>query len=311
MAGELKRLLEPMSPKTFLSRYWAREAVHLRGPKNKFKGLFSKDAFWKALKTLDTQGPNSRGMIRAHFEDRDRPPEVPTAYLRCDAERAKWALGKGATLCVNVISDGDPKLKAFCAAVKQQLGWPGLARFNGYWSPDRRGLAMHFDARIACTLQIAGKKTWWFTKTAVVDWPRANADLLENGVTDYLEPWAGQEQWEQPRPTSSKDFEKVTLEPGDVLILPAGAWHAAAADGESLALNLAMDAISPLAMLYETLDRELRSDVAWRVAPPSPDAGGAKFLRERSKALRKALTRLEADERRLTQAWKARVTETP
>jgi ribosomal protein L16 Arg81 hydroxylase len=309
MAGELKRLLAPMTPKVFLERYWAREAVHIRGSKDKFKGLFSKAAFWKALKAIDAMGPQDRALIRAHFEDRDRPPEVPSAYLRCDAGRAKWALERGATLCVNVISDGDVKLKAFATAVKQQLGWPGLARFNGYWSPDRRGLAMHFDARIACTLQIAGRKTWWFTRHAVVDWPRANAELLENGVTDYIEPWAGHEAWERPRPTGPSDFEQVTLEPGDVLVVPAGAWHAAAADGESLALNLAMDAVSPLTMLYDALDAELRSDVSWRVAPPAPDGSGPKFLRERSQALRKALEKLEADEKRLARAWKTRVQE--
>jgi ribosomal protein L16 Arg81 hydroxylase len=301
---ELQKLLAPLSPKLFLKQYWGQQAVHIRGGAAKFKGFFSKDDFWKALKHIDALGPSSPALVRAHWDDRDRPAGVTQTFERVDAAGAKKALARGATLCVNVISAGDERLRAFIAAVKQQLSWPGLARFNAYWSPDGRGLGAHFDARITCSLQIAGKKTWWFTPHAVVPWPQTNADRLENGTAEYSEPWAGHEAWELAKPTTSNDFEKVTLEPGDVLVLPAGAWHAAAADGESLALNLAMDAVRPLTILAEALDDELRADEAWRVAPPQ---GGVKHLRERAKALRQALQRLESDEKRLARLWKARV----
>jgi ribosomal protein L16 Arg81 hydroxylase len=299
---ELKKLLMPMAPRTFLSRYWGREAVHIRGRADKFKGFFDKGAFWRALEAIDAQGSQSGALVRAHWNDRDRPQDVSLPFTRVNAPQAKAALERGATLCVNVISAGDPTLRAFIAAIKQQLGWPGMARFNAYWSPAGRGLGMHFDARIACTLQIAGKKTWWFTPKAVVPWPRGNADRLDDGGAHYTDTWAGAESWEQPGP--SADFEKVTLEPGDVFVVPAGAWHAAAAEGESLALNLAMDAVSPLTILAEALYEDLRPDTDWRVAPP---LGGARFLRERAKVLQKALKRLEADEKRLAKLWKQRV----
>jgi ribosomal protein L16 Arg81 hydroxylase len=303
VAGELKRLLAPLAPKAFVEQHFAKQAVHIRGRPSKFKGLFDEKAFWRALEAITAQGPQSRGLIRAHYDDRDRPPDVPEPFVRVDADGARRAIERRATLCVNSISEGDEKLKAFAAAVKRQLHWPGMARFNAYWSPDGRGLGMHFDARIACTLQIAGKKTWYFTRTPAVAWPRSNADRLDDGGADYLDPWAGHEAWEIARPTPPQDFEQVTLQPGDVFVLPAGCWHACAAAGESLALNLAMDAVTPLTLLCEALDAQLRSDEGWRVAPPTADGG--RFLGQRAKALRKALDRIDA--RLLAQAWKARV----
>src|SRR5262245_4141973 len=56
MGTELRRLLAPLSPATFLERYWAKEAVVVRGTKGKFATLFDKRAFWRALNEIDAQG---------------------------------------------------------------------------------------------------------------------------------------------------------------------------------------------------------------------------------------------------------------
>jgi hypothetical protein len=292
-----------VKPGTVVERYIAKQALHIPGRATKFKALFDKKAFWRALEAIDALGGRSRALIRAHYDDRDRPADVPEPYVVVNAAGAKRALERRATLCVNAISEGDAKLKGFAAAIKRELNWPGLARFNAYWSPDGRGLGMHFDARIACTLQLAGKKTWWFTPTPAVVWPRSNADRLDDGAADYLEAWAGHEAWERARATAAGDFERVTLQPGDVFVLPAGCWHACEAAGESLSLNLAFDAVTPLVLLYEALDAQLRGDEGWRVAPPTADGG--RFLSQRARALRKALDRI--DTQALAQVWKDRV----
>jgi ribosomal protein L16 Arg81 hydroxylase len=49
----------------------------------------------------------------------------------------------------------------------------------------------------------------------------------------------------------------VVLEPGDVLYLPEGCWHRAAAEGSSLALTLACNRATPLDLVQQVLGPRL------------------------------------------------------
>lgn len=299
---ELRELLDPVTPAEFLSKYWAKRTLHLEGKRGRFAKLFDKRRFWKALDALDAQGPDSRGVIRAHW-GRMKPDDGSAGpFTHVTAKHARAALKKGASLCVNVISDGDPGLFELCAAVKRQLGYPGLVRFNAYYSPHEGGLPVHFDARVAWVMQLSGSKKWWFTEEPVVDWPRANADRNDDGSADYVD-GARPESWELARSTAMADFKHVVLEPGDCLIMPAGVWHLAEAERESLALTLCFDPVSPLAILYEQLDAGLRSSVQWRASEPMQS--GAKVLAERARELAKQLEQLAKDEKRLEAVWRA------
>jgi ribosomal protein L16 Arg81 hydroxylase len=299
---ELTRLLEPVGVDDFLKNYWARRSLHLAGARDRFKPLFDKRRFWKALQTLDRQGLASRGLIRAHWGTVKPDDGSDDVFSRVDTPRAKKALARGASLCVNVISDGDPGLYAFAQAIKRQLGYPGTVRFNAYYSPHEGGLPVHFDARVAWVIQISGSKHWWCTREPSVDWPRTNADRLEDGSALYIDGQPGAKAWELARATRGDDFEEVLLEPGDCLILPAGTWHAAGAEKESLALTLCFDPVSPLAILYEELEQRLGADPKWRACEPMRSGGGAVLARH-GRELIGAVERVAADAARLQKAW--------
>jgi ribosomal protein L16 Arg81 hydroxylase len=300
---ELAGLLDPIGPKEFLAKYWAKRTLHVKGERDRFQKLFDKRRFWKALDEIDRQGAESRSLIRAHWGKQGADDGSGRRFTNESAVRAREVLKKGASLCINVISDGDRGLYDFCAAVKRQLGYPGLVRFNAYYSPHEGGLPVHFDARIAWVVQLSGTKKWWFTDEPAVDWPRQNADRNDDGSATYLDGSSG-EAWEQARATTNADFRHVVLEPGDCLIMPAGVWHLAEANKESLALTLCFDPVSPLAILYEQLDADLRSSQAWRACDPL-QAGGGKLLARRTRELAKQIDRLAKDEKRLEQVWSA------
>lgn len=309
--AELRRLLAPVTPKVFLSRYWGQRALYIPGTPQKFGALFGRKAFWRALEVIDALGPHSRALIRAHYERDVLPRGAPDAYANVSAPEARKAFKAGATLCVNAISAGDARVTAFARAVKAQLHYPGEVRFNAYLSPPGRGLPMHFDARVACAIQLEGKKTWWFSARPAVHWPRSNADPGEGGSADYVDPRAGREPWERADPNALRGLARVTLRPGDVLVLPAGTWHCAQADrSASLALNLAFDPLTPLDFLAAALGPRLREDPRWRALPPALMGGDAlppdptrRFLRERIAELRRALERLDDDHLALASAW--------
>ena len=119
----------------------------------------------------------------------------------------------------------DPALARWAQAIRAQLNFSGTVGVNCYVSPDGAGLPMHYDRRVATTLQIAGRKRWTFSTEAARPWPDRNA-TFKNGqiVSAAADPGT---------PPADMTFRTVELSPGDLLCLPAGAWHSARGIGVS------------------------------------------------------------------------------
>lgn len=81
--------------------------------------------------------------------------------------------------------------------------------------------------------------------------------------------------WELVEGPAELDVEEVVLEPGDVLCLPGGTWHAAKAIGYSLALNLAFTPLPFGQILQAVLAHAVQDRVEWRRGlPVAPGADG-------------------------------------
>jgi ribosomal protein L16 Arg81 hydroxylase len=201
-------------------------------------------------------------------------------------------------------------LDAFAEAVKRDLNFVGPASVRAYLSPNGQGFDMHFDARIATTLQIEGRKRWMFSKEVALTWPHYQV----RSVAGSLRADRPLQDWEKYRPPEDCSFEEVLLEPGDLLCLPAGCWHRAEADGSSLALNLAFGAPGGFwAILSPVLTSLLVMNKGWREPPPPVLASRTghrdipknlmEFFDERIDELIEMLQSIRGDPEALREAW--------
>jgi ribosomal protein L16 Arg81 hydroxylase len=306
---DLQRLLAPVTVDQYLSVYWGQRPLFVAGWAEKFTGLFDEVRFRAAVENASARNMHGSFRLAALAFD----PELGLSFgeiIRPDEIDA--ALAEGLTLCVNDISAGDSELHQLALAVKRQLGHVGRVRFNGYLSPDGSGASLHFDARVAMTLQLAGEKRWRFGSSPSVAWPRSNAQMHARGHVAWMSPGTGTRGWEQVPPVDEASLEEVVLRPGDVLCLPAGTWHTAQAIGHSLALNLACEPMRFAELLGMLFDEGFMDNADWRggVVPaglpvdgPLPEAQRC-FLQARIGETKRFLEGLERDDAPLQQLWR-------
>ena len=186
---------------------------------------------------------------------------------------------------------------------------------KAYASPDGCGFNTHFDKGIATTLQIEGRKRWRYSTAPAVCCPTDNALVTPGGGVRYVGRTASSlASWERVEDVNQSSFEEVTLEPGDVLCLPAGTWHDAKAIGRSLALNLSFQPLDFQAFLSFALGgllkrsapigagacRSRTSDAGSNGPPPSLTA----FFGDRLAELQQLLQDSALIERKLEDAWR-------
>jgi len=285
----LQRLIAPLAVDNFVTQYWMQRSVHIAGGVDKVAGVFSLDAF-RAAVAAAAQRPDA---ARQGFEVRAGAMRaIPAATI--DAE-----LAAGNTICVSAIELGDRTLAALAAELKNQLAFPGRVSVHAYLSPKGSGFSfVHFDARIATTLQIAGRKRWRYAQQSSLPWPAHNVRIAPDGSLDWHMPPS---PWEQQAGLPGMlDLTEVVLEPGHVLCLPPGTFHAAeAVDELSLSININFNYGGFFDLLLPYLRDRLAYSPAWREPPPAvaPEqavpARIAEFTHARIAELRRALDALE------------------
>ena len=253
---ELKDLVNPVSCEEFANSYFSRMSLNVEGHAQKFDHIFS----WEKLKQALARGRNisdRRYNITASFtggEDSSSSRYMMEAHHNQVID----LLNAGATICITNIHMADPVLAKWAQAIRAQLNFTGTVGVNCYVSPDGSGLPMHYDKRVATTLQIAGKKRWKFSTKPARAWPTTNEV--------YIDGQMGESAGTLP---ADMEFQEVELEPGDLLCLPAGAWHSAQGIGFSLALNLYFAPRNLLDQFIPLLQNFAVSNENWRSGPPA------------------------------------------
>ena len=134
----------------------------------------------------------------------------------------------GATICVTGIDRAHRSLRSAARHIEREMRYAGRVDFRAYLSPPGSGFDIHYDARVATTLQLDGTKTWWYSNEPHSPFPTENSSRADMAAIR--------------RAVARVKLHKVTLRPGDLLCLPPGVWHKARAGaGGSLALNLAFN----------------------------------------------------------------------
>lgn len=292
-----------------MAEFWGRRPLYLRGSRNKFDFVFDEARLDRLL--ASAEHGESPLLVRASFDRGDDARKE--RQFRIHPSQAKALFAAGATLCVTGIEQADLGLQRFAQAVKSELNYPGPVMVNCYHSPAGAGFGLHYDARVATTLQLAGKKTWRFGLAPHLAWP--DRDALHDPELHGRVGARAQGQ------ASSATLRTVTLSPGDLLMLPAGTWHAAsAAGGPSLALNLAFGREDPHRVVMAGIEARWQARGGPRgVAPRPRKTAGVLPARPRefedfvasARAVAEIATSLANDEEALWTEWIARALWSP
>lgn len=246
----------------FFETSYQRRSLSLPSPeRDRFATLFDREALVRA-----------EGVIAADAATRDARGHQVQREIE-PRELAAW-LAKGWTVCADVSSH--PRVQAFLDGFTTSFVVAGARPFaKAYASPRGKGFALHADAHEVFVLQLAGEKRWRYSRVPALASPWAALEVSEGEVV-YVEPRAGErvrdDNGEPLEPPSAGSLEEVILRSGDVLYLPAGAWHETEAVSESLALSVSPPLVRgrdvALALIAELLEGERwRRSSSGREAP--------------------------------------------
>jgi hypothetical protein len=162
-------------------------------------------------------------------------------------------LREGATLIIDAVNEISAPLQALCADLSADFTAACQANLYACWG-ETQGFNAHWDDHEVFVVQAAGRKTWSL-----------------HGCT---EPWPTRRGAGRDAPPPDAPPEVVVLEPGDVLYLPRGYWHAAVGMGEpSLHLTIGLTRKAGADLVHWLAD-DLLDQPAFRADLPF-DAGEA------------------------------------
>lgn len=301
-----------LSVASFAQEYWEKKVLLLQGRPKRLTHLFSLERLRAFLKRSPFP---AKSHLLAYFDRHwnvapvGQGGTVPTFAI--PPEDAVSAYESGATVGVFKLEEGIPELRATCRGLRVGLGLSSEPTAAALWSPDQRGFGPHFDCIGTTILQLEGAKRWRFSEIPGVAWPVSNASL-RGGVAHYFEIDDRTDAWEREiDPASLERWTEVTLTPGDVLFLPPGFWHTAAADGTSLAITIQTRSTRVPALLCDLL-RAATGGSAWDAVPPLLAREGVHgglndaargYLDARLSELEQKIRLFRADRRQLLGHW--------
>ena len=299
--SELQALLNPISCEEFVNSYFSRASVFIEGGPDKIGHIFS----WERLNQALERGrkiQDKRYNITASFA-RGEAAGSSKQMLDASNDQVESLYKSGATICVTNIHMADPVLARWAQTIHTQLNFSGTVGVNCYLSPDGAGLSTHYDKRVVTNIQVAGKKRWRYSTEAAKPWPDQNA-VYQDGKGEA----GGADPGRLP---PDMEFREVEMKPGDLLCLPAGAWHSAQGVGESLAINLYFQPRNFLDQLTPLLQSFAASNAEWRGGAPASlekvqgemPRAVSDYLRERLDEFHKKALELLENPHALIEPW--------
>jgi ribosomal protein L16 Arg81 hydroxylase len=259
LENQLERLLHPVSPEAFFSRYWEREPLLIRGARTKFEDLaFSFDVLQKI-----GRDPADAQQCKAW--------QRGSAEVAVDPGSIKRHYNAGRSICLSNVHLRHGPLREHVAAMKALVGLAQQIGVACYVSPSRAGTSLHCDRHEVFILQIEGEKQWSYARAPSVAYPIAGTSPGNPATIDHFLAIHGP----NVRLPTRRELVRAILRPGDLLYLPAGAFHATYAPDHSLALTLGCAPRSMASIIGEAIERAFRDHREWRRNPPPCAAAGS------------------------------------
>jgi len=137
---------------------------------------------------------------------------------------------------------------------------PGSARASVFASPQADGLSEHFDAQDLFSIQLKGTKRFRIAPVRELPYPCGTQFVPSTEPFDFMYP-----QVRDGFPdAASAEFTTVDMQPGSVLFVPRGTWHATESGGDSLSVSIGLYLPSAADCVLEQLQLLLVQDPEWR-----------------------------------------------
>lgn len=323
---ELCDLLAPIASDVFVSEYWGRKPLFIKGRPDKleklFHNAFDRAAFLRAANHAgyfhtirEIAGKQDFKNFLPKIHRLSPPGSVRTEPLPSNTQADQMEaliearLAEGATALV--YHPSEPWLITVAAAIKAQLNHPSRYEVIGVLSPEGGRVGAHIDKGGVIFVQCEGRMRIACSPEPVLEWPRETAAIFPDGTG--IHPHRPTEGWENIQDVDMESLTEVVLAPGDVLYFPAGVVHATEAiGGYSVGLSFAFDHHNFFDLISSVLKNKLISNPAWRYLPavnPASARPGAlsaeveQFLAARLEELRQAINALTPQALELNREW--------
>jgi hypothetical protein len=200
----LETLLAPLAGTDILSLFTNGGVTLIRGTDAERRGA-SGVLGWEALREMIARGeyPRGRDHIRVAKESVPVPPTAWTVDGKVDPDKLEEYLAQDYSIIITHLESQVPLLAEICEEIKsryREASYAGVIVTAG----TAGAIKLHFDFEDLIIFQIEGTKRWQIFGPAA-----------SNPLRKMPPP---------PEPDTTPVFEE-TLEPGDVLCVPAGNWH--------------------------------------------------------------------------------------
>ncbi len=263
-------LLAPIDPGEFIRSYWNKQPLHIRGGTRAREKI---DAFgfdMADFRKAATRIPD-KDWARRSSNDGDpflcvhRSDGGMQHSHRILADQIDFAYRAGFTLQFDGLQVVHPPFALVASRLAQELNHVGNVKVYSFLSPANAGARMHFDRTPNFIIQLEGTKHWRYSKKPCMQNPPHKS--MFSGFEGFRRAYP----WAEVIGPEAAEMVDVTLEPGDVLHLPAGTWHDATAGDHSLAITLEFDNAPLAVILTNQLARKLMTKNVWRETPPLVD----------------------------------------
>jgi 50S ribosomal protein L16 3-hydroxylase len=251
----LAPLINPHTISEFMNSYYHQKTPFLlQQTKTQLTNTLTKLPFLSSLENLLL---NWSSTVQVHLPDqRDE-----SSSIESNPQDAIKLFQNGMGLLFNDAQRISPELQLWLQQIQNDLGLSQLTKGRCliYATPNGKGTSAHFDQNINFILQIHGTKVWKLAPNHHVTNPMSRHSMgtsTDPEMLNYLT---------SPLPTTfADDAYEVTLNPGSLLFVPRGYWHATQAEGDALALNFTYTSPTWIDLFTAALQSRLGLEDQWR-----------------------------------------------